>query len=664
MSNNTDESPKFYLGICMAGAVSAGAYTAGVMDYLLEALEAYEEVRGTPGFPKHKVEIPVMGGASAGGMTAIINAATLQQQIHHFDKPDANLLKERKDNILYHSWVDLTNEDMFSKMLETNDIDGTVASALNCAFIDHVAKRVLEPEDRASINWRKELPSFLSPRLKVFTTLSNLGGFTYDVNFNATGLVSDHPYYMQIHQDYACFELTTDKSAVVMNPGWMPLNIETGTNAPIAMQAAMATGAFPVGLKARKVTRPKEIVENNALFDKDIAPAIKVNVDPYESLNVDGGMINNEPFDKVRKVLIAVSKQDDPQVYENYNTFNSTVVMVAPFPSSKPQDIKLVDKLMNVVGLTLSAMISQMRAKPARLVDAIDNNCAGQFLIDPSREFTQTNGVKLDIQGEHAIACGALGGFSGFLNKEFRVHDYFLGRYNCKIFLRDYFTIPDEAKNTNPIFSEGYADIDQDKYRSHTKERGWQIIPIVKDDIDYNFPALKFSSGHSWPSQKWEAISRFYRPLKVRVEAIILNLVKYAPLVKFALWIGCRVILRRMLAKAALNTIKDELNNWHLIKHDEQEITNLKSQNKMATTENEVKQRILDVSLLPGTISQIDNTSALSDLGFNNSMCNDLAQRLDTYVKSVKPGTWVNNAEITASMTVQDVIDLVTQKLT
>lgn len=32
----------FELGLCMAGAVSAGAYTAGVLDLLIEALDAFE----------------------------------------------------------------------------------------------------------------------------------------------------------------------------------------------------------------------------------------------------------------------------------------------------------------------------------------------------------------------------------------------------------------------------------------------------------------------------------------------------------------------------------------------------------------------------------------------------------------------------------------------
>ena len=33
----------FELGLVMAGAISAGAYTAGVLDFLFEALDAYNE---------------------------------------------------------------------------------------------------------------------------------------------------------------------------------------------------------------------------------------------------------------------------------------------------------------------------------------------------------------------------------------------------------------------------------------------------------------------------------------------------------------------------------------------------------------------------------------------------------------------------------------------
>ena len=36
---------KFHIGISMAGAISAGAYTAGVMDYLLESLENWQKAK-------------------------------------------------------------------------------------------------------------------------------------------------------------------------------------------------------------------------------------------------------------------------------------------------------------------------------------------------------------------------------------------------------------------------------------------------------------------------------------------------------------------------------------------------------------------------------------------------------------------------------------------
>ena len=63
-----------------AGAVSAGAYTAGVMDFLIETLHNWEQHRGKPGVPTHRVVIPVIGGASAGGMTGILTAAAINQR--------------------------------------------------------------------------------------------------------------------------------------------------------------------------------------------------------------------------------------------------------------------------------------------------------------------------------------------------------------------------------------------------------------------------------------------------------------------------------------------------------------------------------------------------------------------------------------------------------
>ena len=81
----------FELGLVMAGAISAGAYSAGVLDFLFEALDAYEEAKGQSGWngPTHDVRVPVMAGASAGGMTASICALHAFHDLAHVwpDKP-------------------------------------------------------------------------------------------------------------------------------------------------------------------------------------------------------------------------------------------------------------------------------------------------------------------------------------------------------------------------------------------------------------------------------------------------------------------------------------------------------------------------------------------------------------------------------------------------
>src|SRR5436309_7074225 len=80
----------FEIGLVMAGAISAGAYTAGVIDFLIQALDEWEAAkrfaRAHPGHPQarecpmHEVRIRVMAGASAGGMTAALAAGLFGMQ--------------------------------------------------------------------------------------------------------------------------------------------------------------------------------------------------------------------------------------------------------------------------------------------------------------------------------------------------------------------------------------------------------------------------------------------------------------------------------------------------------------------------------------------------------------------------------------------------------
>lgn len=559
MGQTSSEADTFKVGICMAGAVSAGAYTAGVMDYLIEALQEWENQRGNPGVPGHKVEIPVIGGASAGGMTGIIVASALNGKITPIDKPTDNLMEEHPENKFYNAWVDLTGEDMFSKMLDTSDIKpGEVVSGLNSNFIDDIANKMVATP---TTGWQA-LPEFIADDLKVFTTLSNLAGFNYGADFQSAG-PHDSKYKMVVHNDYACFQLTERTDIVPPNNGWIPLNLKNGINLQTARDAAMATGAFPVGLKSRQLNRDAAYV-NAIPFLHDVLTNTPVANGQLNTLNVDGGLINNEPFEKVRQVLQQASGQ--PQENGNdHNTFTSTVLMIEPFPTKEPVPISKSQNILNVVGLTLSSMITQMRSKPIQIANALDDNCAGQYLISPARIVVGPDGVSKDITGELAIACGALNGFSGFLNKEFRVHDYFLGRYNCKVFLRDYFTVPATALTENKIFANGYAGIDASKFKS-TKEDAYQIIPVFADKTDYTFPNFKFRSGTNWPIIQEQDIDKFESGIGKRVQALLLNSIDLSWLNKGLLWLGAKALLNRMLTKSAIETVKSNLREWELLK--------------------------------------------------------------------------------------------------
>ena len=81
---NTMENQTYHIGLSMAGAVSAGSYTSGMLTQLFETIDAWYEYK-TQGItfvtdkgetvtikpeemPQHSICIEALSGASAGGM--------------------------------------------------------------------------------------------------------------------------------------------------------------------------------------------------------------------------------------------------------------------------------------------------------------------------------------------------------------------------------------------------------------------------------------------------------------------------------------------------------------------------------------------------------------------------------------------------------------------
>ena len=130
------QNDRFSLGITMAGAISAGCYTGGVMDYLFELLDIWEKAKKGQHklfadfkdlIPPHQVVIEAVGGASAGGMTTTMAAIYgLEGKINPVTVPGR--AAERKGNIFYDNWVLMDDfqpgvaGETFSKLWNTDDL--------------------------------------------------------------------------------------------------------------------------------------------------------------------------------------------------------------------------------------------------------------------------------------------------------------------------------------------------------------------------------------------------------------------------------------------------------------------------------------------------------------------------------------------------------------
>jgi hypothetical protein len=164
------------------------------------------------------------------------------------------------------------------------------------------------------------------------------------------------------------------------------------------------------------------------------------------------------------------------------------VLMIDSFPdvpdfTKNDSDTGLFDTLKAL----LAAVTNNARFKPHESVLSLDETIFIRFIMTPSR-IDKDNSPKTP-----ALASGAVCGFAGFLNKDFRRHDYLLGRRNCQKFLVDHFSLPDQ----NSLFNTwSYA------HRTTNLNKGkLPIIPLA--------PRLLEINSFGWRSLRWLAAHLF-----------------------------------------------------------------------------------------------------------------------------------------------------------
>lgn len=522
-SSRSSPDPKtFELALTMAGAVSAGAYTAGVLDFLVLALGEHEKLRGQEGQPRHRVVIKAMSGASAGGVAAGLGISPLAAgpaaPARPFDataEPGRVLSSVLPD--LFDLWVvrlSLLDGTGRGGLLGTADLDSgqPVLSLLDSSHLDRTAEAVL-----AHATWSGNPLPFLARDLDLFLTTTNLRGVPFTVAFDGDRAHAGHA--MSWHADWRHFRVSGLGTADLPRP-WLEaagdcgihLDLETlpaGGPLPFAgdpawralRDASIATGAFPVGLAAREIAAH---TDDYGSLDQDGAfrgrawpvrpgrngrpprPAWKPNRAGMERYKlpytaVDGGACNNEPFELAHYALLTAgedgtlrSNPRDPREADR------AVIMIDPFPEAPPFDPDLVPRiadrmLAGVVTALFAALKNQARFKLDELVAALDERIFSRFLIAPVRTVDKERGPEPVV-----LATGGLGGFLGFFDRRFREHDYQLGRRNCQKFLKDRFCLA----AANPLF-DGWEEaarepwLQRDEDVRDTDGKPLPLLPVI-----------------------------------------------------------------------------------------------------------------------------------------------------------------------------------------
>jgi predicted acylesterase/phospholipase RssA len=483
--STTARSPKpFQLGLALAGAISAGAYTAGVLDFLFQALSAWEERRGQAGVLQHRVVLKVMAGASAGAITGALGAIGLARglQPRLFDAdhyqicyPDTYPKRQKIECVipsLRQIWVELPamiSADGVGGLLGTDDIKAAgprdppiLRSLLNASLLDDIKRIAIEPQ-REPGTVVPPVP-FVANDLHVYITVSNLRGIPFKVAFgrNSYGMqtIGDRIHY--VVRDLGSCDLS-EAGSWVERDSHLPISVRTLpaqrdgnlSEWDLYGTSALASGAYPVGLASRKLGFAwdqylRRSYPIPAGFDVDIQPVFPI-VPPdaaapskefvFES--VDGGLVNNDPFDYAQYALFGGPAKGP----ESGSSVERAILMVAPFPEA-PEFLPEGSPSSSITSILLSllpSLVNQARFRASELAPAVSERDFSRFLIVPLRRIPRTSPLENppDIPLERfAIACGLLGGFGGFLDEKFRAHDFQLGRRNCQQFLRKSFLMP------------------------------------------------------------------------------------------------------------------------------------------------------------------------------------------------------------------------------
>lgn len=571
------ENGRFKICIAMAGAVSAGAYTAGAMDYLLETLELWEKAkqknrelgREHPDYdhsiPMHDVEIDVISGASAGGITGSLTLLNIADDTYRHVNTENPF---GKDNRFYRSWVEMGDDadsTTFARLLSTTDLKNGEKpnSLLNTKPIEYIADKALVIEKL------QNCPPYISPALDLVLTTTNLRGINFKIDFGGSNhsgaVITSHAGFFRyrLTNEYNPIGVPEDEDSL-----YYVLDLTDSKDMGYLKDATLSTAAFPIGLKSREVAISQKYVERypKYLFGqrRGITP-ILAEGEVYRFNSIDGGLINNEPFGVGFRLL----KDKNPA---HINSDRYAVIMIDPFPN---QDNTIEPEnpgrdIISVAKGMFKALRNQVMFNQDGLLDALELSDRTKFLIAPVRREV-VNGEL--VRAKNDLASAPFSGFAGFLDKSFRHHDYYLGRQNCQTFLRYYFAVAqDNAEQRLGEYPAKEALKRYGFYEEKDSPSSKKLFPIIPDvrvvsNVDNIADEQAFGADAKlaypqYPQLDVQAFRRQYkRMVKTRIEAVLNRLFD-----NFFATLANKFILKHKAYNVIEKALYEELDEAGLIK--------------------------------------------------------------------------------------------------
>lgn len=260
------------LAVTVAGAVSLGSFEAGVMYEVINAIKQHNQDPRTA--PADRIEIDVLTGASAGGMTAAVAAHKLLFS--------AASLEDPYGNSLYQPWV---VDVSIAGLLALQQGEDPTHSILSSAVVDGISREHITDRYTAGVPSIDKHPASAAV-IKLGLAMSNLNGVDYRHPLRPAG---DFVYTR--YQDQCRVDLSSNSQSDTLAV-WEPIR-----------RAAVSCGAFPFAFRPREIPRPQKDFP-----DPNVVPFSQ---DPSPFTYTDGGVFQNEPLGLAKDLVDEIDAHQD-----------------------------------------------------------------------------------------------------------------------------------------------------------------------------------------------------------------------------------------------------------------------------------------------------------------------------------------------------------------